>query len=197
VEHRFLDRVEEQTLLAQAKRGNADAFAALYRAHVQLIFRYVYHRVNDVQVAEDLTADVFTRALTGLSGYQDQGKPFVAWLYSIAHARVVDHYRKSGRRRDEDEEQIERIRVTPNMDESLLRRQAARALREAIASLTGEQQQVVILRFVEGYRLEQVAELMNKNANAIKALQHRALRSLASRLERSGLDIESILSGLS
>ncbi|MFN8376892.1 MAG: sigma-70 family RNA polymerase sigma factor [Anaerolineae bacterium] len=191
-----MDRVEEQKLLKQAQRGNAEAFSALYRAHVQTVFRYIYHRVNNVQLAEDLTGDVFTRALTGLASYQDMGKPFLAWLYSIAHARVVDYYRRAGRQSDESDEVIERIPVSHDMDEGILRRQAVKALREAITSLTGEQQQVVILRFIEGYRIEQVAEIMGKNANAIKALQHRALRSLASRLERTGLDMDAILSGL-
>lgn len=192
-----MDRVEEKKLLKQAQRGDADAFSALYQAHVQTVFRYIYHRVNNVHLAEDLTGDVFTRALTGLATYQDLGKPFVAWLYSIAYARVVDYYRRAGRQSDEGDEMIERIPVTQDMDEGILRRQAVKALREAITTLTGEQQQVVILRFIEGYRIERVAELMGKNANAIKALQHRALRSLASRLERAGFDIDSIWSGLS
>jgi RNA polymerase sigma factor (sigma-70 family) len=91
----------------------------------------------------------------------------------------------------------EGILVHVDMDESLVRQQAGDVLREAIAALTDDQQQVIILRFVEGHRIEAVATLLNKNANAIKALQHRALRSLAARLERSGLDLESIIAGLS
>ena len=79
----------------------------------------------------------------------------------------------------------------------MLRDQAASALRTALSSLTDEQQQVIILRFIEGQNLEETAAIMGKNANAIKALQHRALRALASRLERSGFDLENILSGLS
>ena len=192
-----MERVEEQRLLQQAQRGDADAFAGLYRANVQVIFRYIVHRVNNTQLAEDLTGDVFTRALEGLPSYIDQGKPFVAWLYRIAHARVVDHYRRTERRPVESDVEDEPLPFTPDMDEGLVRRHAAKALRSAIAELTDEQQQVVILRFVEGYSLETVAQTMGKNANAIKALQHRALRSLASRLQRSGFDIEAIMAGLS
>lgn len=192
-----MDRGEERRLLQRAQRGDPDAFAALYRANAQAVFRYIAYRVNNVQLAEDLTGDVFTRALEGLPNYADQGKPFIAWLYRIAHARVVDYYRRSERRPVESDVDAEPLPVTPDMDEGLLRRQAARALRAAIAELTDEQQQVVILRFVEGHPIETVARMMGKNANAIKALQHRALRSLASRLERSGFDIESIIAGLS
>ena len=72
-------RVDEQRLLQRAKRGDAEAFAALYRLNVQAIYRYIYYRVNDAALAEDLTGDVFTRAIKGMGGYEDQGKPFAAW----------------------------------------------------------------------------------------------------------------------
>lgn len=192
-----LERVEEQRLLAEAQRGDPDAFAALYREHVQTIYRYVYYRVNNPQIAEDLTADVFTRAIEGLPRYRDTGTPFLAWLYRIAHARVVDHYRRQDRRPTESDVEAQPLPVEPDMDERLIRQHVAQILRKAIADLTPDQQQVIILRFVEGHKIDEVAQLLDKKPNAIKALQHRALRSLAGRLERSGIDIESIMAGLS
>src|SRR5262249_55284773 len=161
------------------------------------IFRYIVHRVNDTQLAEDLTADVFIRALKSISSYQEQGRPFLAWLYRIAHARVVDHYRRTDRRPVESDLEAEPIPVEADLDQQVLRRQAAKGLRAAIVGLTEEQQQVVIFRFIEGYSIEVVAQMMGKKANAIKALQHRALRSMAHRLRRAGFDIEAILSGMS
>jgi RNA polymerase sigma-70 factor (ECF subfamily) len=89
------------------------------------------------------------------------------------------------------------VPVNPDMDADLMRRHAAQQLRKAIAALTVDQQQVIILRFIERQSINQVARIMGKKPNAIKALQHRALRSLASRLERSGVNVEEILSGLS
>lgn len=192
-----MNRAEELRLLRQAQRGDGEAFAALYRAHVQAIYRYVAYRVNDSHMAEDLTADVFTKALQSLGRYEDQGKPFVAWLYRIARARVIDHYRRTDRRPAESDVEDEPLPIDPDMDAPMIRRQAAQALRAAIAELTDDQQQVIILRFVEGHRIETVAQLLGKQPNAIKALQHRALRALANRLERTGLDIESLLAGLS
>jgi RNA polymerase sigma-70 factor (ECF subfamily) len=192
-----VNRAEELRLLRQAQRGDGEAFAALYRAHVQAIYRYIAYRVNDSHLAEDLTADVFTKALQSLGRYEDQGKPFVAWLYRIARARVIDHYRRTDRRPVESDVEDEPLPIDPDMDAPMIRRQAAQALRAAIAELTDDQQQVIILRFVEGHRIETVAQLLGKQPNAIKALQHRALRALANRLERTGLDIESLLAGLS
>jgi RNA polymerase sigma-70 factor (ECF subfamily) len=192
-----VDRAEERRWLKLAQRGDADAFAQLYRAHVQTIYRYVAHRVSDDQLAEDLTGDVFARALQGLGRYQDRGRPFVAWLYRIAHARVVDHYRKTDRRPAESDIEDEPIRVDTDMDEAMVQQQVAQTLRAAIAELTDDQQQVIVLRFIEGHRIDRVAQLMSKQPNAIKALQHRALRALAKRLERTGVDIDSILADLS
>lgn len=193
-----MSRVEEQRLIALAQRGDADAFAELYRANVQAIYRYIAHRVNDPQLAEDITGDVFIRALEALSSYQEQGRPFIAWLYRVAHARVVDYYRRTGRRPIEtDLDDEEPTPVVTDLDTAMIRRQAAAALREAITHLTGDQQQVVILRFIEGYRIEMVAQIMGKQPNAVKALQHRALRALAGRLQRSGFDIENVIAGLS
>ncbi len=192
-----MDRVAEQQLIARAQQGDSEAMATLYQTHVQAIYRYVYHRVSNPQLAEDLTGDVFARVVKDLPKYKDRGKPFLAWVYRIAHARVVDHYRKVNRRPDLSDVESEPVSITPDMDESLIREQASQALRTAITDLTDEQQQVIILRFIEGYRIDAVAQVMGKKPNAIKALQHRALRALASRLERSGFDVESVMAGLS
>lgn len=194
-----MNRVEEQRLLKLAQAGNTEAFAHLYRSNVQLIFRYLYYRLNDIQLAEDFTADVFTRAFKDLMTYQDMGKPFVAWLYRIAHARVVDYYRQTDRRGIDDEldEAVQVNPISDAIDANLLRKQMAQALHHAIAQLIPSQQQVVLLRFIEDKSLEETALLMDKKANAIKALQHRALKTLAQILTKMGFDSDEFLAGLS
>lgn len=191
-----MNRVEELQLIQQAQDGSGEAFAVLYREHVQQIHRYIYYRTNDKHLAEDLTADVFTKAIEGLSRYVDKGKPFISWLYRIAHARVVDHYRRQDRRPTATDVEEANLSVTPDMDTSMIKQHASHALLTAIQSLTDEQQQVIILRFVDGLSTEAVAEQLGKKGNAIKAMQFRAVRSLASFLERSDFDAESILAGL-
>lgn len=135
------------------------------------------------------------RALQGLPSYRHEGLPWLAWLYRIAHARIVDVYRRQARRPMETELDSEMLAADQDLDERLHQEQTADLLRSAIARLTDEQQQVIALRFIEGLRVEAVAQIMGKNANAIKALQHRALRAIAARLERSGLDLEALLRG--
>ncbi len=195
-----MNRVEEQRILKLAQAGNSNAFAQLYREHVQTIFRYLYYRLNDTHLAEDFTADVFTRAFKDLSHYQDMGKPFVAWLYRIAHARVVDYYRKMGRQGTEselDEAIITTQRTDDVVDNTLLRKQMAQALHIAIAKLIPSQQQVVMLRFIEEKSLDETALIMDKKVNAIKALQHRALKTLAQLLAKMGFAGDEFLGGLS
>ena len=137
------------------------------------------------------------RALRGLKRYEDRGKPFVAWLYRIAHDRVIDHRRRVNRRATDVDIDDKPMPVRVDMDSGMMRKQAARALRSAIAQLTDDQQQVIILRFIEGYSLDDTAQAMDKKANAIKALQHRAVRALGRQLEREGFPIDEILAGLS
>lgn len=194
-----MNRVEEQRFVKLAQNGHSDAFAQLYRANVQQVFRYLYYRLNDVQLAEDFTADVFTRMLKDLQSYQDMGKPLMAWLYRIAHARLVDYYRQTGRR-GIDDELDETIQIQPahdGVDTTLLRKQMAQALHQAIGQLIPSQQQVVLLRFIEEKSLEETALIMDKKANAIKALQHRALKTLGQILNKMGFDGDEFLAGLS
>ncbi len=191
-----MNRVEEKQLIEQAQNGSKEAFAQLYREYVQQIHRYIYYRTRDQQLAEDLTADVFTKVIEGLPSYVDKGKPFISWIYRIAHARVVDHYRRQDRRPTATNVDDANLSITPDMDADLVKSHASAALMKGIESLTADQQQVIILRFIEGLPIEAVAEQLGKKGNAIKALQFRAVRSLASHLERSGFDTESIMAGL-
>src|SRR5258708_30506478 len=85
-----VDRKQELALIEAAKKGDSRAFTELYRANVDQIYRYIYYRVFSVPVAEDLTSDVFIRALEGLKTYQDRSMPLLESLYRTAHARLVD-----------------------------------------------------------------------------------------------------------
>ena len=171
------------TLIARAQRGDAQAVTELYQLHAPAIFRYFYFRVPDRAVAEDLTSDVFVKMIEGLPRYQDRGFPISAWLFRIAHDRVVDHHRRAAHR------QAEPLAETLEAPEAGTETQAlARAEQERLISLIGaltdEQQTVVQLRFIEGLSLEDCAQILGKTTGAIKSLQHRALRQLGQKLER-------------
>lgn len=187
---------QEQAWIRQAQAGDSDAFAQLYQMHVVSIYRYLYQRVRSVQVAEDLTSDVFARALKSLASYRISGQAFVAWLYRIAHARAIDYYRRQNVRGVELALDETDASTSDELDGDLLRQQARQALQQALLSLSDDQQQVIILRFLQGQSLEQTAQALSKNVNAIKQLQFRAVRTLGERLQQAGYDSETLLAGL-
>ena len=169
---------DEHLLIRRAQQGDPEAATLLYRRHGPAIYRYFLFRVSDELVAEDLTGEVFLQMVRGLPRFQYRGAPLSAWLYRIAHDRLVDHLRRSAVRQSEP-----LLESTPDdglgPEAESIERAEQLQVRAAIAALTDEQQTVVQLRFVEGCSLEVTARIMDKSVGAIKAVQHRALRRLA------------------
>lgn len=173
----------ERECVERAARGDATAIGDLYRRYAPAIFRYLFYRLGDRDVAEDLTSEVFVRALEALPRYRVRGRPFSAWLYRIARARVADHYR--GRRRHP---LVPLVPDTPadgaDPDAQAESQLTAAALRRAIVQLTPLQQQVVVLRFLEGLSHRAVAQIVGRSEGAVRVLQYRALAALRRLLER-------------
>jgi RNA polymerase sigma-70 factor, ECF subfamily len=165
-----------------AQEGSAQAFALLYDRYVDQIFGYVYHRVGHRQTAEDLVGDVFVRALKRIGSFRWQGVDFGAWLMTIARNRVHDHF-KSARFRLE--ATVEEVFDTPDSsggetpETVALTSDLARQVHEAIGQLKGEQAEVLYLRFIQHLNVAETGAVMGKSEGAIKALQYRALKSLA------------------
>ena len=172
----------EARLIQRAQQGDRQAQGELYERHVDPIYRYVRTRVRDDAVAEDLTAEVFIKALEGLSEYEARGYPFQAWLYRIARARTVDYWRRQERRREVALE--ETLPTEGSHPEELVEMQDqwGRAM-ELVAQLTDDQQDVLILRFIGELTLSEVAAALGKSTGSVKSLQHRALSSLARLLD--------------
>jgi RNA polymerase sigma-70 factor (ECF subfamily) len=173
-------------LVARAQRGDPQALGALYDDHHQALFRYFWSKVGSRELAEDLTADVFMRMLTALPRYHDTGAPFRAWLYGIARHRLVDHYRKQGQRDFVGLEHAEIVDESGPNDPLMLteHRLSMEHLQQALTRLSEPQREVVTLRFLSGLSLHEVAQVVNKSEQAVKALQHRGLAALRLALAR-------------
>ncbi len=172
----------EQALIQRAQSGDDSALGEIYHRYAPAVFRYFLFRTNDAAAAEDLTAEVFVRLVSSVHRYRDQGVPFAAWLFRIAHDRAVDHQRYAARHPTET---LSDNTVDPRPGpESQVAHQADKdRLSEAMRGLTDDQQLTVQLRFIEGYNLEDTAQIMGKTVGAVKALQHRALQNLSQRLK--------------
>jgi RNA polymerase sigma-70 factor (ECF subfamily) len=171
-------------LVLRARDGDAEAFGALYDHYVDLVYRYVYYRVGGHALTEDLTSETFLRALRRMPSFNWQGKDFGAWLVTIARNLVADHF-KSGRYRLEicTAELLEPPGLPQDGPERLvLDAMTNRTLLEAVRDLGSEQQECVVLRFLHGLSVAETALIMGKKTGAIKALQYRAVRSLARML---------------
>jgi RNA polymerase sigma-70 factor (ECF subfamily) len=173
-----------QALVALAQDGDREAFGQLYDLYVDTVFRYVLVRVGDRQLAEDLTAETFIRALRRIDGFTWQGRDLAAWLVTIARNLVADHV-KSARFRFEvttaDMRDADR-RVDAPDDEVLTRLRDERIV-EAIRGLGAEQAECITLRFLQGLSLAETAEVLGKSQGAVKQLQLRATRALRAALE--------------
>ncbi|RZU46551.1 RNA polymerase sigma-70 factor (TIGR02952 family) [Krasilnikovia cinnamomea] len=179
-------------LVVRAQAGDQDAFGQLYHQYVDTVFRFVYFRVGNRELAEDLTSDTFMRAFKRIGSYTWQGRDLGAWLVTIARNLAADHF-KSGRYRLEvttDEAiAVDGEDRTPegNPETAVVDHITHMALFTAVKQLNPEQQQCITLRFLQGLTVAETARTMDMNESAVKALQYRSVRALA-RLLPEGFD---------
>ncbi len=171
---------EVWNLVERARGGDGEAFGQLYDRYVELVYRFIYFRINDRALAEDFTSETFLRALRRIGTISYQGRDVGAWFVTIARNIVLDHL-KSARHRMEisTDEVVEGSRTEASPETAVLAALAGAELIAAVKLLGEEQRECVVLRFVHGLSVAETAEIMGKNEGAIKALQHRAVRKLA------------------
>jgi RNA polymerase sigma-70 factor (ECF subfamily) len=159
------------------KRLDPQAISAVYDRYFSDVYRFVRYRLNDENLAEDIASDVFVRLLEAVrSGHAPQTN-IKAWLLATASHIVIDHLRKSYRRPESElPEAIPDETLSPSKEYENQERD--RRLKQAMSTLTQEQQNVINLRFNQGYSLEETATLLKKNVNSVKQLQFRALSAL-------------------
>ncbi|HMO56096.1 MAG TPA: sigma-70 family RNA polymerase sigma factor [Roseiflexaceae bacterium] len=175
-----MQHLNDSELVVLAKAGDHQAFTQIYERYATAIYRYIYFRINDAELAEDIQSDVFLRMLEGIHRYEDRGWPISAWLYRIAHDRTVDMIR---RRRIRQHVPLEdwggccdgpETALADKVDNEIVYRM--------LDDLTNEQRQVIQLRFMGDMSIQEVARRLGRTEGAVKALQHRGLQSLARRL---------------
>jgi len=174
--------VDVIALVDRAREGDPDAFASLYDRYVERVYRFALYRVHgDSALAEDITSEVFLRALRKIKGFTWQGRDVGAWFLTIARNLVLDHF-KSGRAR------LEVLGAEAPLgsagdnvldaEDAALSRVSQQDLYKAIQQLGSEQQEVIYWRFLQGYSVAETAAAMGKSDGAIKALQYRAVKAL-------------------
>jgi RNA polymerase sigma-70 factor, ECF subfamily len=185
----------EENRLAELARTDPEAFGELYRRNADRIYTYVFYRVGSAADAEDLTARTFYQALGGIHRYVDQGVPFVAWLYRIAHNLVANHHRNRARWKETSLDQLELRSPSPlavgssaveRPERAVEATERQRALVSAIHRQPEERQRLLILKFTERLSNEEIGRLMGRTESSIKSLYFRTLRALRADLEARG-----------
>ncbi len=170
-------------LVALAQQGDAEAFGMVYDCYVDQIFRYLYYRVGSHALAEDLTSETFLRALRRIDSFTYTGKDIGAWFTTIARNLVTDHV-KSSRFKLEGStaDMLDADRADDGIEQQVLDKLQNAALLDAVRLLKPEQQECVVLRFLQGLNIAETAEVMGRSEGAVKQLQLRAVRALAKLL---------------
>jgi RNA polymerase sigma-70 factor (ECF subfamily) len=176
----------EKRLVDLAKAGDGNAFAELYEAYFERVYRFIFFRVTDEELAEDLSSQVFLKAWENVYRYKPHG-PFLAWLYAIARNTVIDSYRTRKPTVSLDDA-VPFASHDDKLDDRMQLQFEIEGLREAMQHLTDEQQEVLTLKFIAEYDTADIAKSMGKTEGAIRALQMRALQALGRVMRPKKID---------
>ncbi len=172
----------EEDLVRRAQRREPDAFGRLYEEHFDRIYRYVVLRVRNQEDAEDITQQVFLKALENIGSYRWRGMPFSSWLFRIAHNLVADYWKKKSREKVTamDLEDVDQIAADSADDPATLAelKLDLKQLSSACQQLSDGQREIISLRFAGGLSVAESAKVMGKSEGAVKVLQHAALVKL-------------------
>jgi RNA polymerase sigma-70 factor (ECF subfamily) len=181
-----MTRLEPHEVARRAAQRDTSAFAQLYDEHLNTIYRYVFYRVGNGVLAEELTAEVFSKAWERIDRFQWRNLPFQNWLITIARNVVVDHWRSLRRVASPIDDLRDAASDEAAPDEQVSRDMEVEALRKALLRLPDDQRDVLILRFIEGMPHAEVAAVLGKSIVAVRQIQSRALRSLQKLLIGQG-----------
>src|SRR3546814_848083 len=181
------DRERLIALVELARGGDKDAFGALFDHYHPAVYRFLFYRTRSQTLAEDLASETFFRALRSMNNFRWQGKDFGAWLLTIARNLTTDHF-KAGRTRLEltTEDMGLHDDATEGPENAVMAALNNEHLLQAMQQLPKEQQECLVMRFLQGMSIAETATVLNRSDGAVKQLQLRGVRNLAKMLpERS------------
>ncbi|HEY2011981.1 MAG TPA: sigma-70 family RNA polymerase sigma factor [Bryobacteraceae bacterium] len=176
--------VGEERLLVEAAQADPARFAALYDLHFEQVYAFIARRVRDRDTAEDLTSEVFHKALANLKNYEWRGAPFAAWLIRIAANAMADRSKRAAREVACDEDPpAPDVKTVPTAERDLEEIEHRARLFRLVSELPSNQRRVIHQRFVEEKSIREIARQLGRSEGAVKQLQFRALQSLRQQME--------------
>ena len=167
-------------LAKRVSQRDLDAFQVLYETHLDTVYRYVYYKVGNGQLAEDLTQHIFMKAWEAIHRYQWRELPFQHWLLRLARNAVIDHYRST---KPASATLLDPMGEGVDPEVEIAHGEMVQTLQDAVRQLPEEQREVIVLRFIEQMPHADVALHLGKSAATVRVIQHRALQALRKLLE--------------
>lgn len=174
------DRERLIALVELARGGDKEAFGLLFDHYHPSVYRFIYYRTRSQTLAEDLASETFFRALRSMNNFRWQGKDFGAWLMTIARNLTTDHF-KAGRTRLEQTTEDMGLHddTTEGPEVTVLAALTNEALLSSLKQLPREQQECLIMRFLQSMSIAETAQVLGRSEGAVKQLQLRGVRNLA------------------
>ncbi|UCE98354.1 MAG: RNA polymerase sigma factor [Dehalococcoidia bacterium] len=185
--------LKQESLLVNRAKNDPQAFGELYDKYYPQIFGYVLKRTINFEVAQDVTSEVFFKALKNIAKFRWQGVPFSSWLYRIATNEITNSFKGDSRRKiliEQFSASVSQYSPSPDVEiaraeEELKKHSEFIALNEAIAKLPLKYQEVITFRFFEKKQLKEIGEILDKKEGTIKSLLHRGLEKLRTLTEQN------------
>ena len=183
--------LDQEKILVERAKNDKEAFAELYDKYCSQILGYVIKRTANIEIAQDVTSQVFFKAYKNIGQFHWRGVPFSSWLYKIASNEIANYFRERKRRRQYLENNYNSIE-TPNpspegelaqAQEDLRKYEEFLSVHENISKLSFKYQEVITLRYFEHKQLKDIGEILDKNEGTVKSLLYRGLKKLRKLME--------------
>jgi RNA polymerase sigma-70 factor (ECF subfamily) len=168
--------MQEQTIIAQVKAGDAEGFGVLYDAYFEKIYSYLFYRIRDKGITEDLVSTTFFKAISGLSGFDERKGNFSAWLYRIARNSLYDHFRTQ--KITSSIEAAEAVTDGSDVEAAAIGREFSEKARKLLELLTPVQREIVTMRVWDDMSYKEIAAITGRSEASCKVGFHRAMAKL-------------------
>jgi RNA polymerase sigma-70 factor (ECF subfamily) len=168
--------MDEHVIIAQVKAGNAEEFGVLYDAYFKKIYNYIFYRTHDKAIVEDLTSITFSKAISGLSGFDERKGNFSAWLYRIARNSLYDYFRT--KKITFSIELAESVSDGSDTEGAVANREFSDNVKKLLETLSADQREIVTMRIWDDLSYKEIAEVMGKSEASCKVGFHRAMVKL-------------------
>jgi RNA polymerase sigma-70 factor (ECF subfamily) len=175
--HHTPQRLQEELIVIRRAQEEPREFGILYRKYHEQIFRYIYQRMDDEELAYDITSQVFVKALTNIHRYEFRGVPFSSWLFRIAKSELYESFRKKKAVRTINIETIQLVEIVDEIDEEFVEKKKQHLL-AAIAKMKEKDMQLIEMRFFEKRSFREIGEILGITENNAKVKSFRALEKL-------------------